>query len=60
MTQKKQHWENVFLTKTPEQVSWTEAYPKTSVDLIQSFHLDKSTPIIDVGAGESRLVYALL
>lgn len=60
MTRKKQHWEHVFLTKTPEQVSWTEAYPKTSVDLIQSFHLDKSTPIIDVGGGDSRLVDALL
>ena len=43
MNQIKQHWENVFHTKTPDQVSWTESYPQTSIDLIQSFDLDKKT-----------------
>lgn len=60
MNKKKQHWENVFHSKTPEQVSWTEAYPKTSVDLINSFNLDKSAPIIDIGGGDSLLVDSLL
>ncbi len=60
MKPSKHHWEDVFLTKTPDQVSWTEAYPQTSVDLIQSFHFDISTPIIDVGGGDSRLIDVLL
>jgi len=60
MYQNKQHWEKVFQTKTPEQVSCTETYPQTSVDCILSFGLKKSAPIIDVGGGDSLLVDALL
>ena len=60
MDQKKKHWENVYQTKTPQEVSWTEAYPKKSIELIQSFNLDKSASIIDIGGGDSLLVDALL
>ena len=60
MNSKKQHWEYVFQNKTPDQVSWTEAYPQTSVELIQSFKLNKNAPIIDIGGGDSLLVDALL
>ena len=31
----KQHWENVFTTKTPNEVSWTQEYPKTAIDYIE-------------------------
>ena len=48
---KKDHWENVFQTKSPDQVSWTETYPQTSVDFIQAFQLDKNAPIVDIGGG---------
>jgi hypothetical protein len=57
---KKDHWENVFQTKSPDQVSWTETYPQTSVDFIQAFQLDKNAPIVDIGGGDSLLVDALL
>ena len=60
MNSKKQHWEDVFQNKTPDQVSWTEAYPQTSVELIQSFKLNKNAPIIDIGGGDSLLIDALL
>ena len=30
MENKKSHWENVFATKNPNEVSWTQKYPKTS------------------------------
>ncbi len=56
----KQHWENIYSTKTPQEVSWTEAYPQMSVDLIVKFNLSKKAKIIDVGGGESKLVDALL
>jgi len=43
---KKQHWENVYETKNPNQVSWTQEMPKTSLDFISSFRLEKQAKII--------------
>lgn len=54
------HWETVYRTKSPDQLSWTEQKPQTSLDLIRSFGLDKTAKIIDVGGGDSNLVDCLL
>tara|TARA_B100000683_G_scaffold138658_1_gene135139 strand:- start:801 stop:1412 length:612 start_codon:yes stop_codon:yes gene_type:complete len=54
------HWEKVYETKVPSQVSWTQEYPKTSFEIIQSFELPKTAKIIDVGGGDSKLVDCLL
>ena len=56
----KAHWETVYETKSPNEVSWTQSKPKTSIDLINSFNLPKSSSIIDVGGGDSLLVDFLL
>jgi len=56
----KAHWEQVYQTKSPEQVSWTQAIPQTSLDLIQIFDLPKTAKIIDIGGGDSKLVDHLL
>jgi len=56
----KSHWENVYKTKTPQEVSWTQKTPKASLELIQSFSLSKKAKIIDVGGGDSNLVDHLL
>lgn len=56
----KTHWENIYATKTSNEVSWTQNIPKTSLDFLHSFNLRKDSPIIDVGGGESRLVDFLL
>ncbi len=56
----KNHWDNVYETKSPNQVSWTQVYPKTSLDFIHSFGVDKSAKIIDIGGGDSKLVDCLL
>ncbi|MBS1666165.1 MAG: class I SAM-dependent methyltransferase [Bacteroidetes bacterium] len=56
----KKHWETVYKTKNPDQVSWTEEVPQTSLDFIHSFGLPKSAKIIDVGGGDSKLVDCLL
>ena len=56
----KKHWETVYETKNPEQVSWTQEIPKTSLNLIHSFGLDKKAKIIDIGGGDSKLVDFLL
>lgn len=54
------HWEKVYETKAPNQVSWTQEYPKTSFEIIQSFDLPKSARIIDIGGGDSKLIDCLL
>ena len=57
---RKKHWESVYETKNPDQVSWTQETPKTSLEFIHSFGLNKSAKIIDVGGGDSKLVDHLL
>jgi ribosomal protein L24E len=36
---RKKHWKTVYETKNPDQVSWTQESPKTSLDFIHSFGL---------------------
>jgi predicted TPR repeat methyltransferase len=56
----KLHWEQVYQTKSPEQVSWTQAMPHTSLTLIRSLQLPKTAKIIDIGGGDSTLVDHLI
>lgn len=56
----KTHWERIYKTKQPNEVSWWQDVPKPSIDFIQSFNLPKSARIIDVGGGDSTLVDFLL
>jgi hypothetical protein len=58
--QEKDHWENIYRTKQPEQMSWTEKVPVTSLEFIHGFQLSKTARIIDVGGGDSRLIDFLL
>ena len=58
--ERKSHWENVYTTKQPNEVSWTQEVPTTSLNLIRSFAIDKSAGIIDIGGGDSNLVDFLL
>ena len=57
---RKTHWENVYGRKQPNEVSWTQEIPQTSLDFIHSFKLDKTAKIIDIGGGDSKLVDYLL
>lgn len=56
----KKHWETVYETKNPDQVSWTQEVPQTSLDFIAACGLPKSAQIIDIGGGDSKLVDCLL
>jgi SAM-dependent methyltransferase len=56
----KQHWENIYRTKQPNEVSWTEEVPTVSLGFIHQFNLPKDAKIIDIGGGDSKLVDHLL
>lgn len=56
----KNHWETVYETKNPDEVSWTQEKPETSLEFIRSCGLEKDARIIDIGGGDSHLVDFLL
>jgi 2-polyprenyl-3-methyl-5-hydroxy-6-metoxy-1,4-benzoquinol methylase len=56
----KLHWENVYNKKNENEVSWYQKVPNISLDIIKSLDLNLNSKIIDIGAGESRLVDHLL
>ena len=60
MENNKSHWENVFATKNPNEVSWTQKYPKTAMTYLENLNLSKTANIIDIGGGDSNLVDVLL
>jgi 2-polyprenyl-3-methyl-5-hydroxy-6-metoxy-1,4-benzoquinol methylase len=60
MSDRKQHWEEVYKTKQLTEVSWYEPIPETSLSIIKLFRLPKNAAIIDIGGGDSLLVDYLL
>jgi 2-polyprenyl-3-methyl-5-hydroxy-6-metoxy-1,4-benzoquinol methylase len=54
------HWEKIYGTKAPDQVSWFRPHLQTSLTLIERAASDRSASIIDVGAGASTLVDDLI
>ena len=57
---RKKHWDAVYETKQPNEVSWTQENPKTSLDFIRETNLGKTAKIIDIGGGDSKLVDFLM
>ena len=55
-----QHWQTIYSTKDPKEVSWFQAQASTSLRLIQKAQLNLEAEIIDVGGGASVLVDQLL
>jgi len=58
--QSKQHWENVYTTKSAKKVSWFQEHANLSLKLIQNAGISSTASIIDVGGGASILVDDLL
>ena len=54
------HWEKVYRTKKPNQVSWYQSTAVLSLGLIRRVAPDLSAAIIDVGGGASTLVDGLI
>jgi ubiquinone/menaquinone biosynthesis C-methylase UbiE len=56
----KAHWERIYATKAPDQVSWYQTQPQESLDLIRRTGISTMAAIIDIGGGASTLVDYLL
>lgn len=56
----KTHWEHIYQTKIPTQVSWYQEHSLQSLQLIVRTGIAKTGQIIDVGGGSSALVGDLL
>jgi ubiquinone/menaquinone biosynthesis C-methylase UbiE len=57
---KQKHWEKIYETKEPTNVSWFQTHQRKSLELIESANLNKDAQIIDVGGGASTLIDDLL
>ena len=53
------HWQNVYLSKGEQEVSWTQPDPEPSLGLILRYAPSLKASIADIGGGASRLVDAL-
>jgi SAM-dependent methyltransferase len=60
MTDAAEHWARVWAGKSPTEVSWFEAEPQASLQMIDELGLAPDAPILDVGGGASRLAGELL
>ena len=54
------HWENVYATKGENEVSWFQENPAPSLELIAQVGAIRTSAIIDIGGGASRLVDHLI
>lgn len=57
---RKKHWENIYQTKKPEEVSWYQHTPETSLDFFKRLNIPTTAKVIDIGGGDSFLADCLL
>ena len=56
----KAHWEHMYKTKSPKEVSWYQPHLEQSLELIMELGLPVDAQILDVGGGASTLPDDLL
>jgi hypothetical protein len=56
----RQHWDEVYRTKSPDSVSWFQAVPDPSLRALDDFGVPRTASLIDVGGGVSSLVDCLV
>jgi SAM-dependent methyltransferase len=55
-----EHWDRIYRTKAPDQVSWYSPHLSASLELIERASGSRAAQIIDIGGGESTLVDDLI
>lgn len=56
----KNYWDNIYRSKSEQEVSWYQDIPSKSLGLIAELELKPNDRIIDIGGGDSHLVDHLL
>ena len=59
MEDAKRHWDAVYTTKGERDVSWFEAFPTVSLQMLEAAGVTPESCVLDVGGGDSRLVDVL-
>jgi len=59
-TESRSHWEQIYRTRAATELSWYQSNVGRSCELVAASGVSRSAPILDVGAGASLLVDALL
>ena len=57
---REKHWEAIYRSKAPTEVSWYQREARLSLELIRRVAPDLDAPLLDVAAGASTLVDGLL
>ena len=60
MSDRQNHWEQVYQSKESTEVSWYQEYPDQSMRMIEKVMASKADAVIDVGGGASVLIDTLL
>lgn len=55
MNELKNHWENIYNKTGDQDLSWFQAVPEKSIQLIEKYSASKQHKIIDIGGGNSNL-----
>jgi SAM-dependent methyltransferase len=53
---RRKHWDDVYRTKAERELSWFQARPDVSLQLLRQVGATQRSALIDVGGGASRLV----
>ncbi len=59
MADQRTHWDEIFTLKTSDEMSWFQATPTTSLELLAKWSSDDAS-LVDIGAGNSTLVDGLI
>ncbi len=54
------HWENRYSGSAAGELSWFQAHPSTSLELLVESGADRSAAVLDVGGGDSSLVDSMV
>ena len=56
----REHWERVYASKSPQEVSWFRPHLERSIAFLEAAHIAPEAAVIDVGGGASTFVDDLL
>ncbi len=56
----REHWENIYSVKKPDEVSWYQPHPEVSLRMIRDSGIGRDAAIVDIGGGASTFVDDLL